>query len=100
METAAHQAHEADNAIEAVSGCPTIALEGAKGMAWDTIQATDDLTVGLWPAGGADNQPHLKIRSKAMESAVAVYLDEVRHLIAALVDAATQLAGAEVSRHD
>lgn len=30
---------------------------------------------------------------------IVVYLDEVRHLVAALVEAATQLAEAEVSGH-
>jgi len=55
-------------------------------MAWDTIQATDDLTIELWRTGDAANEPLLKIRSKAMEQGnepgvVVVYLDELRHLV-------------------
>ena len=69
-------------------------------MAWQTIRATEDLVVELWPAGDAASEPLLKIRSMGTEDAVVVYLDEVRHLVAALVDAATQLAEAEVGRHD
>jgi hypothetical protein len=74
-------------------------------IAWHTIQATDDLPVELCSTGEADNQPLLRIRSKALEQgselgAVVVYLDEVRHLVAALVDAAAQLAEVEVSSHD
>jgi hypothetical protein len=36
-------------------------------MAWHTVQATDDLFIELHLAGEADNQPLLKIRSKALE---------------------------------
>lgn len=60
-------------------------------MAWDTIQATDDLLIESWPAGEADNQPLLKIRSMATEGKVVVYLDEVRHLVDALANAAADL---------
>jgi hypothetical protein len=53
-------------------------------MAWHTVQATDDLLIELHLAGEADNQPLLKIRSKATEGEVVVYLDEVRHLVAVI----------------
>lgn len=68
-------------------------------MAWHTVQATDDLSVELYPTGETDNQPLLKIRSKATEDKVVVYLDEVRHLVNALVNAAADLAAAEAGRH-
>jgi len=77
-------------------------------MAQHIIQATDDLSAELCPTGealgpgpkdGAANQPLLKIHSKAMAQGgepgvVVVYLDEVKHLVDALVDRATQLAEA------
>jgi hypothetical protein len=55
-------------------------------MVWHTVQATDDLLIELHLAGEAGNQPLLKIRSKATEGKVVVYLDEVRHLVDALVE--------------
>jgi hypothetical protein len=55
-------------------------------MVWHTVQATDDLLFELHLAGEADNQPILKICSKATEGEVVVYLDEVRHLVDALVE--------------
>lgn len=67
-------------------------------MAWHTIQATGDLTVELWLAGEADNQPLLKIRSKATEGEITIYLDEVRHLVDALVNAAVDLVAVEAER--
>ena len=69
-------------------------------MAWQTIRATEDQVVELWPAGDAASEPLLKIRSIGTEDAVVVYLEQVRHLVGALADAATQLAEAEVGRHD
>jgi len=73
-----------------------------------TIQATDGLSAEICPTGEAlgpgpkdraDNQPLLRIQSQAMAqggepSVVAVYLDEVNHLVGAPVDGATQLAEA------
>jgi hypothetical protein len=56
-------------------------------MVWHTVQATDDLLIELHLAGEAGNQPLLKIRSKATEGKVVVYLDEVRHLVDALAEA-------------
>jgi len=61
------------------------------------------LSVELCPTGEADNQPLLKIRSEAMEQGnepgvVVVYLEQVRHLIDALAEAAADLAAAEVER--
>ena len=56
-----------------------------------------DSSVELCPAGESAPRPLLRIRGKAMAQGgepgvVEVYLDGVRHLVAALVDAATQLA--------
>jgi len=56
--------------------------------------------VGLWLAGDAADEPLLKIPSIGTEDAAVVYLEGVRHVVAALVNAATQLAEAEVGRHD
>ena len=62
-----------------------------------TIQATDDLVIELWPAGEAGDRPVLRLRSLGAEAegdrqAVVIYLDEVRLLAGALVDAALELA--------
>jgi hypothetical protein len=69
------------------------------------IQVTDDLVIELWPAAPGDSadRPLLKLRSLAAgrdgeDRAVVVYLDEAKSLVAALVDAAVQLAEAE-TRH-
>ena len=100
-------------AVEKTRGCAIIRLRREQ-SAWHTIQATDDLLIelnlagealGPGPKDRADNQPLLRIRSKAMAQGgepgvVVVYLDEVRHLVGALVDGTTQLAEAEVGRHD
>ena len=69
-------------------------------MAWQTIRATEDQVVELWPAGDAADEPLLKIPGIGTEDAAVVYLEGVRHVVAALVNAATQLAEAEVGRHD
>jgi hypothetical protein len=50
-------------------------------MAWDAIQATDDLLIELWPSGEAlgpgpkdraDNQPLLKTHSTTAEGKAVV----------------------------
>ena len=60
-----------------------------------TIRVTDDLVIELWPAAPGDraDRPMLKLRSLAAgqdgEGRVAVvYLNEVRRLVAALVEGA------------
>ena len=65
----------------------------------EQIRVTDDLVIELWPAAPGDSadRPLLKLRSLAAgrdgeDRAVVVYLPEVRHLVAALVDGAVQLA--------
>jgi hypothetical protein len=69
-----------------------------------TIQATDDLVIELWPPapGNRADRPLLKLRSLTAERdgedrAVIVYLPEVRHLVAALVEAAVELAEARLA---
>ena len=66
-----------------------------------TIQATDDLVIELWPAGEAADRPALRLRSlgaaaEGDRQAVVIYLDEVRLLVGALVDAALELADVTV----
>jgi len=67
------------------------------------IQATGDLVIDLWPAATGDpaDRPLLKLWSLAAgrdgeDRAVIVYLDEVRALVAALVEAAVELASESV----
>jgi len=54
-------------------------------MAWQTIRATEDLVVELWLASDAASEPLLKIRSTGTEDAAVAHLEEVCHLIDALV---------------
>ena len=64
-----------------------------------TIQAPDDLVIEHWPTAPGDSADRLmiKLRSLAAERdgedrAVVVYLNEVRRLVAALVEGAVELA--------
>jgi hypothetical protein len=66
------------------------------------IQVTDDLVIELWPSGGEGDRPLLKLRNPSAERdgedrGVVVYLNEVRHLIGALVDATVELATREIA---
>jgi len=63
-----------------------------------TIQATDDLILELRPAGHVSEHPVVVIRNLVAEEGnehqtVIVHLHEVRHLIDALAEAASELAG-------
>jgi hypothetical protein len=60
--------------------------------------------IELWPTAPSDraDRPLLKLRSLTAEQdgedrAVIVYLPEVRHLVAALVEAAVELAEARLA---
>jgi len=62
------------------------------------IQVTDDLLLEVWPGGDGD-RPRLRLRSLAQEQdgeaigAVVIWPAEIKRLVAALAEAAGELAG-------
>ena len=70
-----------------------------------TIKATDDLEIEVWPGDDeGDERPMLRLRSLPQErdgdttpGAIVIWPEEVRHLCAALAQAAGILAEAAVA---
>ena len=68
----------------------------------ETIKATEDLVVEVWPDwGAAGDTPLVKVRSLSLErdgeaspGMVVVFADELEHLVAALAEAREALAEA------
>ncbi|NIN94951.1 MAG: hypothetical protein GTO49_08210 [Anaerolineae bacterium] len=71
----------------------------------ESIRATEDLVIELWPGGELSEQPLLKVKSLAGErneepQTVIVHLSEVPALRSALAEAAALLAAMEGGEHE
>ena len=68
-------------------------------MAVKRIQATPNLVIELYPSDGETERPLLALTNTGTpDQTVVIVLDEVRHVAAALVEAAVRLAEMEVRR--